>query len=88
MKDKKKPVTLTPAKIKQIVERAANEATEKAFLLMLAAASDEFNLTDDQVVDLYNRVDRYASHLDKHLVKISDIIKAIENKTGIKMRNF
>ena len=88
MKDKKKPVTLTPAKIKKIVEQAASEATEKAFLLMMAAASDEFNLDDNQLVSLYNRVDRYAGHLDNHLVKISDIIKAIEEKTGAKLRNF
>ena len=85
-KIKKDPkVTLSAKDLTKIKRDVTKEATDKACLVMLAAACDEFGLTEKQLCDLMERTDRYAAYIDKHLVQMEDIRKTIEKQTGIKI---
>lgn len=63
-------------------------AVEKSCLLVLAAATDELNLTEDQLCAIMIRTDRYASYIDDHIIQLRDIQKSIEKNTGIKLRGW
>lgn len=85
-KIKKNPkVTLSTKDLTKIKRDATKEATDKACLVILAAACDEFRLTEKQLCNLMERTDRYAAHIDRHLVQMEDICKTIEKQTGIKI---
>lgn len=74
--------------LEKIKRQVSKEMTEKVALIILAAASDEVNLTDEQVCNIMVRVDRYASHVDNHLVKMRDIQNAIRKNTGLELKGW
>ena len=85
-KIKKEPkVTLSTKDLTKIKRDVTKEETDKACLVILAAACDEFGLTEKQLCELMERTDRYAAHIGNHLVQMEDIRKTIENHTGIKI---
>ena len=52
-------------------------------LITICAVKDELKLDDTKIFRCVERVDRYADHLDKHLVKINDFSKFLKDSTGI-----
>ena len=70
------------ARIKQNVTK---EVTDKVCLLFLVAVADEMDLDEDAVCRLMERISRYSNYLEDHLVKMEDMRKIIEKKTGIKL---
>ena len=86
-KNKKPHVTLTQSKVKQMKMDATKEATDKACLVLLAAAVDVLKLDEDQIVKVMETTSRYIKYLDKHLVKIADVQKTLE-KSGVSLRGW
>lgn len=86
-KNKKPHVTLTQAKVKQMKVDATKEATDKACLVLLAAAVDVLKLDEDQIVKVMETTTRYVKYLDNHLVKIADVQKTLE-KSGISLKGW
>lgn len=85
---KKKPhITMTQSKVKQMKMDATKEATDKACLVLLAAAVDVLKLDEDQIVEVMETTSRYVRYLDKHLVKIVDVQKTLE-KSGISLKGW
>ena len=91
MKRFKKPktaVTISKKDIRRLKKDIADETTEKAMLLILAAAVDTVGMTEKQVIDTFMTADRYAGYIDDHIARMLDLQKTIEKGTGIKMRGW
>lgn len=91
MKRYKKPktaVSISRKELTQIKRDIAAETTEKAMLLVLAAAVDTVGMSEQQVIDTFTTADRYARYIDEHLARLLDLQKAIEKGTGIKLRGW
>ena len=86
-KNKKPHITMTQSKVKQMKIDATKEATDKACLVLLAAAVDVLKLEEDQIVEVMETTSRYVRYLDKHLVKIVDVQKTLE-KSGISLKGW
>ena len=84
-KQPKTAVTMSKKDIRRLKKDIADETTEKAMLLILAAAVDTVGMTDKQVIDTFVTADRYAGYIDDHLARLRDLQKTIEKGTGIKM---
>lgn len=65
------------------MRESAEAATGKVLLLMLAATCDELNLNEDKLCDIAERVMRYSQHMDEHLIRLENLRKTIEKKTGV-----
>ena len=87
IKSKKSHITITESKLKQIKWDATKEATDKACLVLLAAAVDVLKLDEDQIIKVMETTTRYVNYLDDHLVKIEDVRKTLE-KAGISIRGW
>ena len=85
---KQKKINVSVAKLNKIKRDVTDEATHRAWLLLIVAVIDEFGLSEDQLCDLAVRMDRYASHVDNHLVKTEDVRKIIEDRTGIQLHGW
>lgn len=84
-KNKSAKYYLSDKQLEKVKRQISKDMTDKVALLMLAAVADEFGSTEDDLAKLMVRVDRYANHIDNHLVKMKDIRKSIENSTGMKL---
>ena len=78
-------MTMSKKDIQRLKKNIADEATEKAMLLILAAAVDTVGMTEKQVIDTFMTAERYAGYIDDHLARLRDLQKTIEKGTGIKM---
>ena len=81
-KPKQEKYTVSRKKLKEMCD----EQVEKAFLLMATAAADEMDLDDDKLVAIAQRAARYAGYVDDHLIRMNQVSKTLEEKTGIKWR--
>lgn len=80
-KDKK--IMLLGKELDRYMRGAAERATGKTMLLMLAATCDELELDEDKMCDIAERVMRYSKHMDEHLFRLDDLRKTIKDKTGV-----
>lgn len=78
--------------IEKAIEDAKRQATadalDKTLLIFMAAACDTIGLTDDQMILLATTFDRYANHVDEHLVDMLKIQETIEKATGVKLKGW
>lgn len=92
MKRAKKPksqtVTLKRSDISKIKREVAEEVTDKACLIILAAMTDELNINDDQLCAVMTRTQRYSGYIKEHLVQMELIRKTIEKNTGVKLKGW
>ena len=86
MKRVKKPKQEKYTVSRKQLKEMCDEQVEKAFLLMATAAADEMDLDDDELVAIAQRAARYAGYIDDHLVRMNQVSKTLEEKTGIKWR--
>lgn len=92
MKRVKKPkpdrMRISARELEHLKRDVTKSAVEKSCLLVLAAATDELSLTEDQLCAIMVRTDRYANYIDDHIVRLKDMQKSIEKNTGIKLRGW
>lgn len=92
MKRAKKPksqtVTLKRSDISKIKREVAEEVTDKACLIILAAMTDELNINDDQLCAVMTRTQRYSGYIKDHIVQMELIRKTIEKNTGVKLKGW
>lgn len=81
-------IQITQRQLGRIKSEISKQATELAWLLTLAAVSDEVGLTDEQICNSAVRIDRYATYIDEHLAQLRDIKNTIEKNTGIKLEGW
>lgn len=74
--------TLSDKQLKKIKADVTAEAVTKTGMLYLAALA-EMGWNEDQIVELFETVSRYAQYIDDHIVKINQVQEIIERKTGI-----
>ncbi len=87
---KKKPdvrtkYTLSEKQLHKVKSEVTAEAVTKTGMLYLAALA-EMGWNEDQIVELFETVSRYAQYIDDHIVKINQVQEIIERKTGIKVK--
>lgn len=87
-KKKNPKVTLTESKLESIKRDATKDATDRACLVLIAAAADELGLNEDQIIDIMIRTDRYANHVDDHVIRMEDIRMSLEKSTGITLKGW
>lgn len=79
---KKKPITLTRAKIEKLKE----EVTWDVMVLFVATCMDEFGWTDDDVEAFAVRLERYAGAVNDHLITIEHVRRIIKDTIGTVIR--
>lgn len=84
-KPKGKTYSLTEGQLHRIKKEVTDEATSMAMLLYLAALAEK-GWTEEALVNLFEEVNRYAAYIDNHIVKVREIQRIIENKTGMKLK--
>lgn len=87
-KQPKTAITLSKKDVRRIKKELSDEITEKAMLLILAAAVDTVGMTEEQAINTYITADRYAGYIDDHLARLLDLQRTIEKGTGMKMRGW
>lgn len=86
---KKNPhITIPQSKLERIKYEVTKDATDRACLVLLAAAADELKLDEDQIVRVMIRTDRYANSLDDHLIRMEDIRMSLEKNQGISLKGW
>lgn len=83
-----KRITLTVTELNRIKRDVTRTTTQKAMLLILLATADEVGLTDDDMVAVWTRADRYGGYIDNHIVKLRELQKALEKATGTTMEGW
>lgn len=83
-----KRITLTVTELNKIKRDVTRTTTQKAMLLILLATADEVGLTDDDMVAVWTRADRYGGYIDNHIVKLRELQKALEKATGTTMEGW
>lgn len=87
-KKKKSHITIPESKLNRIKYEVTKDATDRACLILLAAAADELDLDEDQIIKVMIRTDRYARSVDDHLVRMEDIRKSLEKNQGISLKGW
>ena len=77
--------TLSDKQLKKIKADVTSEAVTKTGMLYLVALAEK-GWGEDDIVDLFETISRYTKYIDDKVVKIKEIQKMIENKTGIKIK--
>lgn len=88
IKKQKKQIVITETELNKIKRDITKTATDKACLILLAAATDELGLTEEQFCKVMERTDRYAGYISNHIGKMEDIRKTIQKNTGIELRGW
>lgn len=81
-----KQLTLTENQLKKIKHEVCDYAVRKACLLFLIGVADELGASGDQLEQVMIRVDRYANHVDDHLVRMHEVSQSLYKNTGIDIR--
>ena len=81
-------VVIRESKLEKIKRDVSKDATDRACLVLLAAAADELKLNEDQIIDIMIRTDRYANHVNDHVVRMEDIKRSIEKSTGLSLKGW
>ena len=79
---------ISEKQLKKIKYETANDATQKACLLCIAAMADTLNLNEDQICEVAEDITKWACFLDDHIVKIGEIADVIKKKTGSEFSKF
>ena len=77
--------TLSDKQLNKIKAEVTNEAVVKTGMLYLVALAEK-GWNEDQIVELFETVSRYAQYIDDNIVKINQVQEIIERKTGIKVK--
>lgn len=83
-KDPRVKYTISDKQLRRIKAEATAEAVKKTGLLYLAALAEK-GWSEDEVVELFETVTRYATYLDDHALKIREVQEIIRRRTGIEI---
>ena len=85
---KPKVYTLNEFQIKQLKEKAVKESTYKAFIIMmglpLMVLHDKFGFGKTRLTKFSDEIFGLYDSYEKEYVTLEDIIKTIEEETGVK----
>lgn len=79
---------ISEKQLERIKQKVSKEITDKVCLLFLVAVIDEFDVDEDGVCKLMERISRYANNFEQHLFKMEDVKKSIEKSTGIVLKGW
>ena len=92
MKRYKKPkqgkIEISVKELKKIKYDVTKEATQKAVLLVLAAAQEVKNFDEDDVCEVFETVSRWVGFMDDNLIKPKDVQNATDEKRGAKIHGW
>jgi hypothetical protein len=76
---------LSDKQLNRIKYELSEEIVTKVGMLYCLALADK-GWTDDDIADLFETVSRYTKYIDDKIVRLREVQKMIEDKTGIKMK--
>lgn len=79
---------ISEKQLERIKQKVSKEITDKVCLLFLVAVIDEFDVDEDDVCKLMQRISRYTNNFEQHLFKMEDVRKSIEKSTGIVLKGW
>ena len=72
--------------VKEIAEKVGKDATHTAIALMFLAMNDELKLSEEDAVLVMQRVERYTGYVDKKILEAEEVLKILEENTGVKFK--
>lgn len=82
--NRKRKVLISQNEIETGRRDSAKEAVTKTGMLYLTALAEK-GWNEEQIIDLFETVQRYAQYVDDHLIRVRDVQRIIEDRTGIKI---
>ena len=79
---------ISEKQLERIKQKVTKDVTDKVCLLFMVAVIDEFDVDEDGVCKLMQRISRYTKNFDEHLFKMEDVRKSIEKSTGIVLKGW
>ena len=76
---------LSDKQLNRIKHELSEEIVTKVGMLYCLALADK-GWTDDDIADIFETVSRYTKYIDDKIVRLREVQKMIEDKTGIKMK--
>ena len=74
-------ITLTRAQVK----RLRTETMTQSLILMLACCMDEWDFTDEDIVNFSKRFHRYCDAVDTHLLTLQQVAQILCTETGVQV---
>lgn len=87
-KSKKKKILMGTSEIDKLKRDVTHELLDRMGILILSAVVDEVGLTDEQVGNIVDSVNRYAGYIENGFCTWEDIRKDIEKNTGVSLKNW
>ena len=81
-RDIRQKYTLSDKQLLKIKEEVVSEAVTKTGLLYLAALSEK-GWNEDQIVEMFETIQRYTHYIDDHIITLKYVQHIVEQKTGI-----
>lgn len=82
--NRKRKVLISQREIETGRRDSAKEAVTKTGMLYLTALAEK-GWSEEEIIDLFETVQRYAQYVDDHLIRVRDVQRIIEERTGIKI---
>ncbi len=79
---------ISEKQLERVKRKVSKDVTDKVCLLYMVAVIDEFDIDEDGVCNLMQRISRYTKNFDEHLFKMEDVRKSIEKSTGIVLKGW
>ena len=86
--DRAKKFHISEKQLEKVKVEIAKDVSNKTCLLCIAAMADHLNLTEDEICETAEVIDRWAGYIDQKIVSINEVAEIIEKKTGIKFGGF
>ena len=75
-----KPIITT----RKDLDRLHQEVVKESFILAAAYLVDEEGYDEDQIIDFWQSLIRWADAIDQHLITIETVTEIIKRSTGLK----
>ena len=88
MKKRKKQVhiDITEAKLRRIKDEIADAVTGQALLLVTAFCTEESDLDDDGVLELWESLSRWSEAIADHTITLNTVKRIIEEHTETQIK--
>lgn len=83
--DIRRKFTLSEKQLEKVKNEVTSEAVMRTGMLYLAALAEK-GWSEDEIVEMFERISHYIKYIDDKVVKINEVQEIIERRTGIMIK--
>lgn len=78
--------TYSESELSKAIHDAGDEAVKRILIICIAAASDMFDMNEDQLEKFMDTMQRYINYQKDGLIDMAEYSKSLYKKTGVDIR--